>query len=446
MLLGLHAADPTEIRVRELRKPTLDENNRWFTAAVIGGGGVIGSVASFLVSSALVLGIWRLWQGYIAVPRDRSVRWIGAAFASFFLAEALSTMINYSGPWAIVEGIVSNLPFLAFLIVFGRLSLTPRDDVLRWVEIGAIGGGIGAFVVAMVQVFVLGAPRAEGMAGNPGPFALVCSVLYCLSLVTVMQRRDLTGRLAALAAAASALAVLLSGMRSLWPVLVLAPILIAFVLGRFPKKARAGKVGLGLAAAMLLVTTFGYRTIESRVVDLADDYEQVAAGEYDNSLGQRLRIWRAAVTLIGESPVFGHGPGKARVEMAERTTEDGGPAITYSHAHNFVLNAWMRSGFVGVAAMLSMFIVPLWMAGRTEKDAIGRTGYAMMSAICLCYVTTGLFNNSFGHDILDALFIYSMITASYLVFGASATPRRQHEVGPVGTLSRASTSAPASAS
>jgi O-antigen ligase len=415
------------VTLKDLRKPTLDENNRWFTAVVIGGGGVVGSFASFLVSSALVLGIWRLAQGYIAIPRDRSVRWIGAALALFFLAEAVSTLVNYVDRWTFVEGFISNLPFLAFLIIYGRLSLTPRPDVLRWVEIGAIGGGIGAFLFALVQVYIRGFPRAEGFAGNPGPFALVCSVIYCLLIVTAMRRRDLTGRIAAIAAAASAVAVLLSGMRSLWPILIVAPALMAFMLGYVPKRANAAKIGGGLAAAVLVVGALGYGTIENRVMRLVDDYERVAAGQYNNSLGQRLRIWRAAVSLIGESPVFGHGPGKARIEMAKRTAEDGGRAITYSHAHNFVLNTWMRSGILGVAAMLSMLIVPLWQAGRADKDAIGRTGYAMMCAICLCYVTTGLFNNSFGHDILDAVFIYGIITTSYLVFGPSATPRRQHD-------------------
>ena len=428
MLVRPYASAHIGIRVTELRKPTLDENNRWYTAVVIGGGGVAGSLVSFLLSSALVLGVWRLWQGYIAIPGNRSVRWIGAAFAFFFLAEALSTLINHVDRWTFLEGVVSNLPFLAFLIVFGRLSLTPRPDVLRWVEIGVIGGGIGAFLFACFQVFVQGLARAEGMAGNPGPFALVCSVLYSLLLVTAMRRRDLIGQLAGLAAVASAIAVLLSGMRSLWPILIMAPLLIAFMLGIFPKKANARKIGLGVVVPVLLVAALGYGTIENRMSKLADDYEQISVGEYDNSLGQRLRIWRAALRMIGESPVFGHGPGKARVEMAERTTDDGGPAITYSHAHNFVLNTWMRSGFIGLAAMLSMFAVPLWVAGRAEKDEIGRTGYAMMCAICMCYVTTGLFNNSFGHDILDALFIYGMITTSYLVFGSSGTPRRVHPV------------------
>jgi O-antigen ligase len=416
--------------VKELRKPTLDENNRWFTAVVLAGGGVVGSFSSFLLSSALVLGVWRLAQGYIAIPRNRSVRWIGAAFALFFAAEAMSTLMNYVDRWTFLEGFVSNLPFLAFLIVFGRLSLTPRADVLRWVEYGAIAGGIGSFLFAVIQVFVRGLPRAEGFAGNPGPFALVCSVVYCLLIVTAMRRRDRIGRLAAIAAAASAVAVLLSGMRSLWPILIMAPALIAFMLGYVPRRANAAKIGGGIAVALLLVGTLGYGTIENRVMSLARDYERVAAGQYDNSLGQRLRIWRAAVSLIGESPVFGHGPGKARIEMAKRTAEDGGRAITYSHAHNFVLNIWMRSGVVGLAAMLSMLIVPLWVTGKAEKDEIGRAGYAMMSAICLCYVTTGLFNNSFGHDILDAEFIYGIITTSYLVFGVSGTPRRVHGLVP----------------
>ena len=44
------------------------------------------------------------------------------------------------------------------------------------------------------------------------------------------------------------------------------------------------------AATVAIVGALGYGTIESRVMRLVDDYERVAAGQYNNSLGQRLRI------------------------------------------------------------------------------------------------------------------------------------------------------------
>jgi O-antigen ligase len=406
-----------------IRRPTLDENNRWFTAVVIGGGGVAGSLVSFLYSSALVLGVWRLSLGLIALPKERGVRLIGASFLAYFAAETLATLVNYSGPYDLLSGIVANLPFVAFLIVFGRLSLTPRADILRWVEYGSIGGAYGAGLFALVEVFVRGFPRAEGLAGNSGPFALVCAILFGFSVAIAIYRHDRMRGIAAGAALFAAVGLILSGMRSLWPMLLLSPLLLAWLLGFVPRTMFTRKTALAAAAAALVVAALGYPTVETRVMSLVSDFEKVDAGNYDNSLGQRIRVWGAAVELIGQKPIFGQGPAHARSALQAAASERGEKEITFSHAHNLVLNALMRSGVFGLAAVTAMFFVPLWVAGRSEKDEIGRIGYALMVTLCATYLVNGAVNVSFGHDIVDALFLYCMITTAYLVFGPSGTPR-----------------------
>lgn len=405
-----------------LRRPTLDENNRWYTAVVVGGGGVAGSLISFLYTSALALGLWRLALGLIALPKDRSVRLIGAAFAAYYLAQSVSTLVNYREPWNLYQGLVENIPFLAFLVIFARLSLTARDEVLRWVGYGAVGGALGAGAFALVEIFVLGAPRAEGLAGNSGPFALVCAVLYGFCIAIAIHRR---GRMRGLAAAATlfaAIGLILSGMRSLWPMLVVSPLLMAWLLGALRWPRVPAQTSAAVLAAALVVAALAYGTIHDRVMSLVADVANVTDGNYDNSLGQRLRVWDGALELIAQNPLFGVGPGNVRSDLHAATLEPGMKELAFSHAHNMVLNALVRSGVFGLLAVVAMFAVPLWLAARAPKDAVGRVGFALMASFCAVYLVNGAVNISFGHDIADALYLYCMIVTSYLVFGPSSLP------------------------
>jgi O-antigen ligase len=153
------------------------------------------------------------------------------------------------------------------------------------------------------------------------------------------------------------------------------------------------------------------------VVKIADDYERVTeSNDYDNSLGQRLRLWRAGLELAAEQPVFGQGPGNAMDLSSQRTAEQGMPPLNFTHFHNFLLNAMVRAGIVGVAAVLVLLIAPLWLAARTPRDDIANFGFAMLLTVNAAYVLSGLFGIMLGHDIADALFIYSIIVASFLIW------------------------------
>ncbi|MDP3897761.1 MAG: O-antigen ligase family protein [Mesorhizobium sp.] len=409
--------------MRGLRRPTLDESNRLFTAAVIGGGAVAGSTISVLFGGALIAGVARLFQGRIALPTNPSVRWIGACFAAFFFAEAISTVVNYTSPVSLLEGVVANLPFLGFLMIYGRLSLSSREDILSAVEFGSMAGSFGALGYALIETMWFGYERAEGLAGNSGPFALVCTVLYGFNAVTAVRRRDRIGDIATLAMLAAGGAVLLSGMRSMWPILVLAPLIPLAVLRFRPRMGNPEKTTLILAALLLIVIVASFAAVQARVTMLMDDYDDVSVGEYDNSLGQRIRVWRAAAELVAERPLLGHGPAEAHVLMAARAADDGGAkGIAFTHAHNSILNAWMRSGILGAISALAILLVPPWLGYRARKDEIGQIGYAMLTIVCMTYFIAGIFNACFHHDIMDVLFIYSVITSSFLVFGNPSSP------------------------
>lgn len=400
-----------------LRLPTMDQFNRVFTAATVGWGAIVGSVISFLFSGAILWAIFRLFQGRIRFPTDRSVLLIGTAFGLYFAAEALAGLVSFEGTPTLIK-VGENLPFLGFLLVYARLALTCRDDVLTSCEIGIITGSFGAFAFAAYQVFLDGAGRAEGMAGNPGPFAVLCSVIYGMCIFISMRRNDRMQLWAGLAAIAAAGALLLSGMRSLWPMLLVAPV-IAVAIGR-PNLRWQGsqKLALGIVASSMAVLFLSFDLVSTRVQSFIGDYESISEGDYANSLGYRLRLWEAAAELASKQPIFGYGPGGAEVQVAQRIVE-AEIGVNFSHSHNFVLDTMISSGLIGLAALLFMFAAPLWIAARRKRDNVADFGFMLMVTTTASYFFSGIVGIMLGHDILDAFFIYCFIVGSYLVLGAS---------------------------
>jgi O-antigen ligase len=395
----------------------MDQTNLVYTSAMIGWGAVIGSAISFLLSGAILWAIFRLYQRKIALPAQREVIWIGAAFALFFLSEALAGTLSYSG-YKTFQEVAERLPFLGFLFVYGRLSLSRREDVLRSVEVGVVTGGFATLAYALFQAVVQGQPRAEGMAGNPGPFALVTAVLFGLAVITAMRRQDRMRLAAVLAAIATAVALILSGMRSLWPMLVIAPVIpLAIFRSRIPPSGSA-RAALFATAAVVIAGFFTMDTLQMRVAKLADDYERIVEhNDYDNSLGQRLRLWHVGLERAAERPIFGHGPGNAMEMPVGRRDTEAVQRLGYTHFHNFLLNAMVRSGLIGVTAILLMLVLPIWICARKPRDETGDFGFAMLLSIELAYVLSGVFGIMLGHDISDALFIYGIIVSSFLVLG-----------------------------
>jgi len=400
-----------------LRRPTLDEVNRAYTALMIGWGAVVGSVISFLLSGAMLWALVRLWQRRIRLVTHSDILWIATAFALYFAAEALSGIVHFQGSSTLYE-LAESLPFLGFLLPFSRLAISARADVLRSVEVGVLSGAFATLLYALLQLFVLGMPRAEGFAGNPGPFAVIVSVLYGLAVIMAVRPSGRHRLLAVLAMLASATALILSGMRALWPILILAPIIPFLVFRIRPRPATVGRSALAGVAAMMVIGFFTFDTIQDRLRMIEADYRNIVESQdYQNSLGYRLRLWRAGIDLVSERPVLGHGPGTERALSAERTAADGMPPISFGHFHNFVINTMVRSGLVGLAALVFMFATPLWIAARRERDEIADFGFTMILVVQAGYLLSGSLGIMLGHDILDALFIYGMITASFLVLG-----------------------------
>ncbi len=69
----------------------------------------------------------------------------------------------------------------------------------------------------------------------------------------------------------------------------------------------------------------------------------------------RSGIWKPALTIMGESPILGHGLASFSTLYSEQNLTP--PGFTTSHAHNLFLQILVQSGFVGMILVLAMIFL-----------------------------------------------------------------------------------------
>jgi O-antigen ligase len=395
----------------------MDVMNRVVTGGAIGCTAVIGSATSVLVTLSFVWAVIRLARRDFPLTRVPQAQILALVMALFFAVEALCGLISYNGAPTLSE-IVRNFVFLSFLPLYSRLSVSSRDGVRNALETGAIIGAFAALLVSLFQLMVLHW-RAEGGAGNAVPFAvasLIGYVVLWLGCVRAGGRRRL---LLAAAICASGACVILSGTRSLWPGLLLVPVIVGLIYRKhiLARDFSRAAVILLIAAACVGILAAGF--VEKRIkLGIEDVRASLSADDYSGSFGRRLLVWRVGVKLVEEAPIFGQGPGNAK-PLLEAGTTALGEKLRYSHYHDVFLTYAVRDGVLGVLVVLAMILVPLVLAARHPRDEMGTYGLAVLAGVETAFLLSGAIGIMFGHDILDALFMISMVTGAYLVFGST---------------------------
>jgi O-antigen ligase len=402
----------------------MDVMNRVAIGGTVTCSAVIGSGTSILVTLAFLWAVIRLVRHDFPLSRVPQARVLAVVMALFFVVEAFCGFISYNGMPTLRE-IIENFVFLSFLPLYSRLSVSSREDMRDALEIAAIIGAFAALLISLFQMLVLHL-RAEGGAGNAVPFAVACTVGYTILWLGCMRCSG--GRRVVLATAicAAGACIILSGTRSVWPALLVVPVVVGAIYRRhFVSQGfgRAAVILIVLAGSIgLLAANFIENRVELAVQDVSTALD---ADNHSGSFGQRLVIWRVGVELFEEAPIFGQGPGNARHLLAERSRELTGIELVYSHYHDVFLNYAVRDGILGVLVVLAMILAPLILAARHERDEIGTYGFAFLAGMEITFLLAGAIGIMFGQDIMDALFMISSVTGAYLVFGAAPEPERR---------------------
>ncbi len=379
---------------------------------------VVGSLTSFWIVGMMGLCLVRTISGAMAITMRKPAWAIAALFAAWCLLHIVFGLAHSRSRETILE-IIEVLPFLGVLPLYAGLALTPPQRLVRITENIIIAGAIVSSLLAGYQILG-GWVRAEGMVGNPGPFGLIGLLLYGYCLVAVVRAFGNRQMIAGIGVAAAFGCVLLSGMRGLWPGLLILPIAIAFIY-RSKLAEKSSRRGVAVALAPLAAVMFAtFWQFEDRVGLLVAEL-----GSLDDTLDmtrstdQHIAIWSAGIELFIRAPFAGHGLETSSL-MAMETLRLFGESFARSHFHNALIDIGVKSGITGILVLIAMFAVPLVLTARHRASGPGRFGFAMMCVLMISYAVSGISGIMLDHDILDTVFIFSTTYWAMFAFEAES--------------------------
>jgi len=308
--------------------------------------GVLPTSALLFIGALGVLSLARLEE----IPRLlESPLWrICAAFL-------LLSMLGFVGPYqdadsweAVRKSCLSLIYVSAWLLILSD-SESRRAVTAALVTAIAVAVGLNVYELAHLGTWSSVLGRSAGTFMNPNLAAL--GILAATAALEGQLRSNALYGLVLAAAGVGILVTFSRGGVALWAALCL---YVLFLSGRF--RPRDGALAFGGAAAVVVAAPFLLPREILEVPTVAQRIEVIHGGGFnDYSSHARADLVDAGVRLFTESPLFGHGPARAR-HIQNGTVVEG--------LHNQYLAVGVNFGLAGLALWLGYLLrlarAPRW--------------------------------------------------------------------------------------
>jgi O-antigen ligase len=348
------------------------------------------SLASFLV---LLTAIPFYRRGRAALEYNwQDVKWVVFAFFYYFAFAVLCYMLRPVQPLSSLEK--PSRMFFAISALMLVLALRPPRRVLWW---GVIGGALAALPLVSWQRLVLNVDRPGGLF-NAITFGDLALLLALVSMAAAIDFRNSTRQAIwpALGALAGVAGSVMSGTRGGWIALLLA----AAVFVRHGRIVTSRRVRLLLVASFsLFIATWFVPALgmQDRVAQgVVDVRLWLSGGSVFSNVGIRLELWKGALMLIAEHPLFGVDPTSYRNQLARWAVEGkiDRVVLTMPHLHNDALQAFVTGGIAGFLAWLGIMAAPFRFFARAMRRGGDGRGEQFAPALAGMLVVLSYF--SFG--------------------------------------------------
>jgi len=406
-----------------------DRLNRIYMVLLYAVLGIGGSAFSVLVIGAAIFSSVKLLARRLHFPRQPEIWSLTIAGLAYYGSGMLMIATNPfdAGNYPFS---VERILFLGFLPLFLQIALLDRDRLIEVLEIGAAIGAAGLATWAVWEWWLYKGGfsdfRVSGAPGNPGPYATACGVLLAVCIIGSLRNvGTLKGRFLYLGMVLSAFSLMMSGMRTLYPLLLLLPLICIFLF-RGRSKTRNIRFTPTFAVLAIVVISLGGLVAFSRLgLLLSMLNESGLNASAANSLGQRIALLTCARDGFLSAPLLGMGRDGAYAFMSQCTEVLVGQPLQFSHFHNAAATALMIGGLPELMATSALLLVPLYWCWRHRRDPERRYGVVLILSILVVYGLNGTSNLMLGHDIHDALFVHLMAVALVLLVGDTATAQRR---------------------
>lgn len=310
---------------------------------------------------------------------------------------------------------IANKLWLCYIVGAILCFATAYAQVHGWLDAWLVGEGIG---------------RAGG-AVNPiyfGNISLLLGLLGLLSGLKLARRHGALGwsLLGWFAMLCGLLASVLSMSRGGWvalPFLLL--IVVASAWARRQKGRLIGIVGVFLAGILVAQTLMPGDVLRHRVGLAYTALLSFDPNASQDSVGYRLRMWKHALDVTVEHPLFGAGPGSYVFET------EGGISPRFRHAHSDYFNAAANLGLLGLLALLFSYAYPAWRFFRLSRSVepwraeIALGGLLVVTGYAIFSLTDVMFYRSIG-----TVFYLGTVTLLLALAEPGQETTRTERIGP----------------
>ncbi len=351
-----------------------------------------------------VSGLYCFYRNGLFSAKNKNILPVSLITLGFYLVALLTEPVSGDHPEALWNpGHLREFlaaPFIGLSVLAARVST-------RFIMLTVKLSALLAFMVVFYQL-IAGTGRPGG-AVNPLVFAIISLLLGVFSIIRFPLESVAEKCLSLTAFAAGSMACVVSQSRA---ACIVSVFLFGYVLfawyrtGHLTKRNGAGITSLAL---VLTLVSLQIPVVQQRIDVTQDNYHAFYInGEWNNSLGRRIIMWKSGLSAAAEKPLLGWGTDQTQIAAASQLES---PAmkqaiLAYNHLHNEYITSLVARGLAGLLALLLLLFVPLSIFLRQSKDPERLVHHGIGALLCIGYALAGLSNQAFGDDTLNIFFIF----------------------------------------
>lgn len=294
---------------------------------------------------------------------------------------------------------------------FLYLLFLPKKDLKKLpFKLTIVLSATGFFVISFYQYFILNTPRVHGYI-NPIVFGSVVALVCCISLLLMFASKEKTEKFVFFICFSLLLASTVYHLsRGVWLALIFV-FCFLFFLNIKNNYLNHKKAMLFLLVIILGVIAVNKDIIWDRAVtNTSFEFSQIKKGDFKNSVGLRLQMFKSGFIIIEDNLLFGVGDNfSEKIKNQYNNKQVNGALIEYplSHFHNQYIDKFVKTGILGFLSLLSLILYPMIRALKYKKPS----DYMLIS-ICSILFIAGLTDVPLNHG---PILYYFFIMAYFLM-------------------------------
>lgn len=380
------------------------------------------STSFFLLLALSLYLLFGAAKGSIRQEMDRDTTLFILAMSFTFISVLLSQLYHME---ASARDFDSVSRFLFAIPIF----LVLRNMDFRVIGILQYGLPAGAILIGII-IFLSGQEQTVGTYFNIhihlGDLALMLGFLSVFSINWTQKDSHFLVALKVIGLAAGLYVSLVSSARGGWAAIPVFFLLWILTTSKFKRGVIAR---LSAAAAIIVLgAVLSYLMVDKVHIRMDAAISDLTSADPDTSLGIRFQLWRAAIQLFIQNPIFGVGAEGFGLAM-DRVSDSGlitktAADIGKGEVHSYYFATLARFGMFGVVSVLFLFFIPLWLfykatnSRRNFHRVAAKMGITLVLGFIVFCVTVEMFN-------LKMIATFYGVTLAVLL--AAATNRRAEE-------------------